>query len=40
MIARLGLALGVTTEEDIEVSAAMVIDPSDLIRHTACKSQA
>ena len=30
VIARLGLAYGVITQEDIEASAALVIEPSDL----------
>lgn len=35
VIARLGLAYGVITEDDIAASAAMVIEPSCLAMHSA-----
>lgn len=38
VIARLGLACGVITEDDIETSAALVIDPGDLSLHSACSA--
>lgn len=38
VIARLGLAYGVITKDDIEASAALVIDPGDLSLHSACSA--
>lgn len=35
VIARLGLAYGVITQDDIEASAKLVIDPSDLVLPSA-----
>ena len=35
MIARIGLAYGVITKADIEASAALVIEPTDLALHLA-----